>query len=294
MKVLTMKIDKVAKVERHDYVAGPRELSWGLHVLGVGKCMDVHSQLTEPAAPFHWSAGRRLPCYGFVYLVGGHGEFLLRGRRRTQVGAGDVLLLFPGVWHNYRPDVQTGWSEFWALFDGDLARQWVASKWLDPKVPVLRPGVHSKLVELFNQLLAEARANPPYLNQILAGLLVQLHASHLRCLQESKTHPSAETVTLVRRAQDLIEQQWDQQIDLPKLAASLGLRYRSFRYLFRRFTGFPPLQYQLNLRINRAKPLLQTRMSIEAVAASTGFADPFYFSRLFKQKTGLSPGKWHL
>ncbi len=294
MNALAMKMDKLARVERHDYVAGPRERTWGLHVLGVGMSADVRSQLNEPGAPFRWSTGRRLPCYGLVYLTAGHGEFIARGRRRAQVRAGDVLLLFPELWHNYCPDLRTGWSEFWLLYNGDLVGQWVSAGWLDPAKPVVRPGVRSNLVEVFDQMLVVARGNRPYLNQILAGLAIQLVASVLSCLQESEEHPNAETVELVRQAQERIEHQWDKPLDLPTLAASLGLNYRTFRYLFQRFTGLPPLQYQLNLRINRAKPLLRDRMSIEEVAARTGFTDPYYFSRLFKQKTGLSPGKWHL
>ena len=218
----------------------------------------------------------------------------MHGRKRTRVGAGDALFLFPWVWHSYCPDLQTGWSEYWVLFDGELAGQWVGSGWFDPAKPVLRPGLHSNLVELFDQLLATARANPPYVNQILAGLEIQLAASVLSCLQGSPGNPNAEMVALVRRAREMIEQQWDKPLNLPKLADSLGLKYRTFRYLFQRFTGLPPLQYQLNLRINRAKPMLEKRTPIEEVAAFAGFTDPYYFSRIFKQKTGLSPGKWRL
>jgi AraC-like DNA-binding protein len=289
-----MKMDKVAKNERYDFVAGTLESAWGLHVVGAGKCMDVRSQLNDPGAPYHWSIGRTLPCFGLVYLVGGRGEFILKNRRRTPVGEGNGLLLFPQVWHNYRPDMQTGWSEFWVLFDGEVPGRWAGSGWLDADKPILHPGVHSDLVELFDQLLATARANPLYVNQVLAGLVIQLLASVLRYAQEIQSYPSVETAVLVRQAQKLIEEQWDQPLDFRKLAQSLGMNYRTFRYVFCRFAGVPPLQYLLNLRVNRAKPLLEKKMRIEEVAARTGFTDPYYFSRLFKQKTGLNPSKWRI
>jgi AraC-like ligand binding domain len=41
------------------------------------------------------------------------------------VDAGQVIFLFPGVWHRYRPDEKTGWDEHWVGFDGDVARRWV-------------------------------------------------------------------------------------------------------------------------------------------------------------------------
>jgi AraC-like DNA-binding protein len=288
------KTNKRTKIERHDYVAGPQERTWGLHVVGVGRSMDVHTQLNDPGVPFRWFGGRTLPCYGLIYLTGGSGRFAVHGRKRMPVEAGDVLFLFPQMWHNYSPDAQTGWSECWILFDGQLPGQWAGSGWLDPAKPVLRAGVHSNLVELFDQLLATARGNPPYVNQIMSGLAVQLVASVLSCMMASKSNPNMEMVALVRRAEQMIEHQWDRPLDLPKLADSIGLNYRTFRHLFQRFAGVSPLQYQLNVRINRAKPMLEQRMPIEQVASRTGFVDPYYFSRLFKRKTGLSPGKWRL
>ena len=36
----------------------------------------------------------------------------------------NVILLFPGVWHRYRPDVDVGWDEYWISFNGSASTAW--------------------------------------------------------------------------------------------------------------------------------------------------------------------------
>jgi AraC-like DNA-binding protein len=77
------------------------------------------------------------------------------------------------------------------------------------------------------------------------------------------------------------------------LAYELGVSYPHFRRVFRQSTGLPPRQYLLNLKINMAKQLMEDQgLKLSAVARKAGFEDPYYFSRLFKQKTGISPSLW--
>ena len=295
MQVLAQHMDNLTTIERHDYVATPRDRQWGLHVAGTGTRIappHVRYQVRERNAPFQWSRGRALPCYGMVYLTEGRGEFSHRDLLRQRVQAGDVLLLFPNVWHNYRPDTDTGWTEFWVLYSGLLPDRWLRQRWFDPKQPVLRPGVHADLLHLFNELLATARANPPYTNQLLAGLTMQFVAAILSRLQRTVKPSDEPNAKLIAHARKTIEEKWNQPLDMEKLSASLGLSYRHFRRLFQQSTGLPPNQFLLNLRINRAKHLLEESLTIEQAAERAGFADPYYFSRLFKQKTGITPAKW--
>ncbi len=58
-------------------------------------------------------------------------------------------------------------------------------------------------------------------------------------------------------------------------------------------TGKTPRQYINDRRIERAKEILLSRdIPVSAVAAQTGFEDPFYFSKAFSKATGMSPSKF--
>lgn len=60
--------------------------------------------------------------------------------------------------------------------------------------------------------------------------------------------------------------------------------------LFRAQFGIPPSAYILELRIERAKELLRTtRHSVAEVGRLAGIRDPYYFSRVFRQRVGVAP-----
>ena len=82
-------------------------------------------------------------------------------------------------------------------------------------------------------------------------------------------------------------------LDMERLAQELGVGYSSFRTSFTRHTGLGPHQYLLELRLLRARNLLEeAEFSVKEIAVQTGFADEHYFSRLFRQKLKLTPSQW--
>jgi AraC-like DNA-binding protein len=75
-----------------------------------------------------------------------------------------------------------------------------------------------------------------------------------------------------------------------ELAGMVGLSPSQLNALFRRHLGASPLEYQTQLRMARARELLDgTSMSVAAVARLAGYDDPLYFSRQFTRVHGVSP-----
>ena len=82
-------------------------------------------------------------------------------------------------------------------------------------------------------------------------------------------------------------------IDVKTLADMEGLSVSRYRTLFREMTGLAPTEYIINLKIERACELLFcTAYSVTDIAAMCGYTDVLYFIRLFKKKTGTTPGKY--
>jgi transcriptional regulator GlxA family with amidase domain len=83
------------------------------------------------------------------------------------------------------------------------------------------------------------------------------------------------------------------KITLSDIASHVGLSASHFSLVFRTKTGRSPMDYLMHLRIQRACALLDaTAMRISEIAVATGYDDPFYFSRVFKNIMNSSPVKY--
>lgn len=82
----------------------------------------------------------------------------------------------------------------------------------------------------------------------------------------------------------------DHTINNSELAKLCNISEVYFRRLFADKIGITPKQYILDIRIKRAKQLLETNsLSVTAVAEKCGFGSVYHFCRAFKNSTGLTP-----
>src|SRR5690606_26593848 len=78
-----------------------------------------------------------------------------------------------------------------------------------------------------------------------------------------------------------------------KMAQRSGLTERTFKRRFLRATGYTPLNYVQQLRIEEAKRRLErTDEPVEKIGWLVGYEDPAFFRRLFKRVTGVTPGQY--
>lgn len=72
-----------------------------------------------------------------------------------------------------------------------------------------------------------------------------------------------------------------------------GISEVHLRRLFNQTLCTSPIKYINNLKLDKAKNMLKiSNYSIAETAQSSGFADPYYFSRFFKKETGISPSEY--
>ena len=90
-----------------------------------------------------------------------------------------------------------------------------------------------------------------------------------------------------------ISEHAEQSIDLEALARKLGLSYSVFYRQFHEVIKMSPTNYQQMIRLSKAKELLcETTLHIWEIAERVGFECPYYFGRIFKAKTGMTPGEY--
>jgi len=211
---------------------------------------------------------------------------------------GELSVHMPGATQWYGVDPATGfWSIVWAHFH---PRQ----HWLDwlSSFPEAGPGLH--WASLSGKAFARAKAalvsahlreregssvsRDFAMNSLELALLEIREAAGARSPGASSLDPG------IARAMAAIGRSLAEPPKVPELAKLAGMSLSSFAHRFKEAAGVPPLQYSLRLRLERAASLLRCAhaMPVKELAASLGFEDSFYFSRLFRKRYGLSPAAW--
>ncbi len=271
------------------------EPNWGVNILTVGH--SVHApNMSYPDTKhpsnyvFNWQDGRRLEEYQMVYIANGKGTFETEHTAAVAVQQGALLLLFPNVWHRYRPLEKEGWEEFWVGFDGHFAEYLMRQDCFSPNNPVLNIGFNVEFLTIFIRLIATVQNEGIAFRQISSCLVIQLLGLvYASALLSEKTNTRQEAA--VRAIRYKIHQDWDKNLDMEQLAKEQNISYALFRKSFKERLGTSPGQYHLQLKIEKAASMLkETAFSIATIAQNTGFESEFYFSRIFKKKMGVSPG----
>ncbi|MBN2212094.1 MAG: helix-turn-helix transcriptional regulator [Sedimentisphaerales bacterium] len=273
-----------------------RDKQWGIYVTAGGvETIKPGEVCPQPGHPigytYSWNNGRCLHEYQILFVFNGAGEFESNPSGNKKLVAGSTFILFPGVWHRYRPYLNIGWKQYWVSFNGPNMDRLVKHSFFSPQNPVLKTGVNDQLLHAYLTLLDRLRSEPVGFSQFLAASVTEILAAVIGAVRAQGTGNHMQS--LVSQAKTLLETQLDTVPTMEKLAASLGLSMTHFYRVFREHTGLTPYQYHQELRIERAKQMLHgTAMNVREIAASLAFESPFHFSHVFKRKTGVSPSLW--
>jgi AraC-like DNA-binding protein len=273
----------------------PEAELWGAYVNNVGFQVIPPNTVYTPYNEVHppdyrdpWEPGRIFHSYAFVYITRGAGEFDSKPSGRRPLRAGDLFVIFPDVWNRYRPFLETGWDEYWLQFDGDYIRRLMAREEFSPEDPVHHIGARDDILDLILKAIELSREEPPRYHLLLGTLATQAIARLLSALkhQRQEGRPVPEIIREAKRW--LVSEPAQENLD--RLASRLNMSYTSFRRLFKAETGFSPRQFALEARLRKAADLLdRTDTPVHQIAEQCGMESVYYFSRLFKKRTGLAP-----
>ena len=114
--------------------------------------------------------------------------------------------------------------------------------------------------------------------------------------KEEKTEPKEEyrsENSMVKEILAYIQEHLCSQITLQDLSAQFHISDSYASNLIKKKTGKGFLEHLMDLRIQKAQQLLATTNdSIEKIAGSVGYSDYFYFCKVYKKATGISPAEY--
>ena len=258
------------------------DLQWGIYLLGCGGYSGSYTDMPK--------GGRTLNNYAFVSITAGKGKYYLTPDKWVEINTGDLIITFPDVWHKYVPDPEIGWSQNWIIADGTYLNNLQENGFISITNPVIHPGLDPALHSMFYRIEKLVEFEKTMFQQLAGAELCKIIA---RACSKDKASGLRVTHQSIIKAISFIENHWKEEIDFIDLARSCHISYPHFRRVFKESTGQAPLQFQLDIKINRAKLLLEDHEnSVKEVAMKLGFKSQYYFSRMFKKKTSVNPSNW--
>lgn len=273
-------------------MVSPEDLLWGLAVNSVG-FQEVGAGQPYPPGDhpsrylFSEEKGRILDEYQLLYITKGQGVFRSASLPHpVPVRSGSMFLLFPGEWHSYRPDKETGWKEYWIGFKGAQMDTWVRDGFFQKEEPVWNVGIRSEIVSQYKEAIDTARDQEALFQQRLGGIVAHL-VSLARFYRRNEAF--SEVASQMNRAKILIADQF-RTITPESLAEQLNMGYSNFRRIFREYTGFSPAKYIQEVRMSKVKEAItNTKKPIKQIAYEMGFENEDYFFTAFRRLTGMTP-----
>lgn len=261
-----------------------RDMRLGLYVTGAGR--SKIRPLTPYPAPGHpdlyhftWGEGRVLPEFQIILITRGRGEFESREVGRLPIRHSTLIVLFPDVWHRYRPGRNTGWEERWISFNGEFAHRMQELDLISPKRPVRQLAPAGTLSSAFDRTLDRIHDDPSRQSP-----LVMVGAIELLALAAELAEPPADPPRTVPRygirdplvagAIEIIWTQSHRHLSVPQIALQLGTPRRTLERRTRAALGRTVLDEIHRCRLSRAKRLLEeTNLPVKTVAYLSGFRD---------------------
>ncbi|THF73528.1 helix-turn-helix domain-containing protein [Cohnella fermenti] len=149
-----------------------------------------------------------------------------------------------------------------------------------------------KLLGLFEQLVQTMKQSKDYFRfhatLLLGEILLLMAGDFLEQRQLGAASPAS--YLTFRALADHLNNFYESDVSKETLERVLERKYEYLCQVFKKYTGTTIHHYVHQLKIQRAKHLLeQTAKSVKEIAEEVGYPDPFYFSRIFKKLVGVAP-----
>ncbi|QGY45733.1 helix-turn-helix domain-containing protein [Maribellus comscasis] len=195
--------------------------------------------------------------------------------------------------HSYFADKKDPWSIYWIHLEGKKSK-FISHSFSQP-TPIERTNTSriNDRLELFGEIfkcleMGHGIEILEYVNMCLPRLLATFtHIKQYRSINEPINNDP------VGLAINFMLENLKKRLSLKQLAKEVHLSGSYFSRLFLSRTGFPPIDYFNQLKIQQSCRLLDNKeLSIADVAREIGMEDQFYFSRMFRKVMNQSPREY--
>lgn len=239
-----------------------------------------------------------------VVILKGEGTFFINGKEHP-VKEGDLVLLNPGTYHKslLKKDAVKGTTECYLAFTDvdfkDCERGYLPLFKDQSLIMTMPDGLKKDIFKLCGAIEKEYQTYETGRYFMLKAYLIQVLCLIQRMQKEEREESeqkgcifrSVNKKYVVRKIKKYLDEHYQEKVSLDQIAANMYLSPVYISKLFKNETGDTPINYLIDLRMEKARVIMEQdpSSSIQAVALAVGYEDAFHFSKLFKKHYGMSP-----
>ena len=231
-----------------------------------------------------------LAFYKLCLVISGEGIFTVHGKSYA-LHPGDLFLIFPSVTHNIHSNADEGDPHrlkcIYVSFIGIRANQIMSRFHITSTSPVYSG--HSDLIPFWENAIRIAGKNN--LDLISESVLLYTLSIIGAAEEEGAEIQSSNLIQSIKKYVD--ENFSDQELSLSSICVHYNYNPKYISTLFKKYFKVGINEYVNTIRIQEACILMNDKMtSVKDIAARCGFRDQYYFSRVFKNRVGISPSQF--
>jgi AraC-like DNA-binding protein len=224
-----------------------------------------------------------------IYCISGEG-WVETDNEKLKIEPGQMLIMPPNHPHKYGAHPEWPWTIYWMHLSGSKVKSLLRQLEINASSPILYPGHDPALPPLFERVLH--LLSQDYSDENLRASSTSAHqlAVHLISIRHRQPNGEDSHSQKIKYVIDIMNQTLNQRFTLEELASQANMSKSHFASVFKKRTGFSPLDYHMRLKMQKACFLLDsTSLSVKEIGAQLGFEDSLYFSRRFRSVHSCSP-----
>jgi len=262
----------------------------GVHITDIGY---------YPKAKFHFRERLHgIDQHIIIYCIEGKGWAEI-GKTKQTIQPGSFMVIPAETSHRYAADENDPWTIYWVHFKGHLVKHIVELMIKQLKNHEGFIHYNDARVKLFDEIYLTLERGYSMDNLYYANMCFWHFLTSL-IFDEKFNYPGKKKTTdQADLSIDFMQKNINLTLTLEDIASSVNLSASHYSAIFKKKTGFAPIEYFNHLKIQKACQYLQfTDLRVKEIAAELGIEDPYYFSRMFSKLMSVSPNdyraKWDI
>jgi len=224
-----------------------------------------------------------------VYTLAGLGHLLYK-EKSYSLKPGDVFFIDCMEYQRYAADPNNQWEILWVHLNGGAARAYYEQFRSSAGDPAVRLPHGTSVPSVIRELI-QLHSRKDYRTELVSSkLLTDLLTELALAAQELEMPPAAERPGYIGDMARLLDRNFRERWTLDLLAERFAVSKYHLAKEFKRYTGFSPGEYLINVRITKAKELLKySDLTVSEISRSVGVEHVTHFINLFKDRVGHTP-----